>query len=1124
MYRLWNDNWHFALKPLGAVPEEGDYRPVKLPHDWLIYDTRDLYRTGDGFYRKVFCVRDGNRIYSLRFDGVYMDSEIYLNGEKIFEWKYGYTAFEVPLKTLREGENELILRVRYQSPNSRWYSGAGIYRDVWLRETGSDYILPDGTYVVSAREGEGWRTEVDTEISCPSGGLVRHTLYGSDGKAAACCEKAVAQGEEKVSQNLEIADPNLWSPDDPRLYTLQTQLVVDGKVVDERSEKIGYREVRFDPDQGFFLNGENLKLKGVCMHHDLGALGAAVNLVATRRQLGLLKEMGVNSIRTSHNPPSAVFMDLCDEMGFLVDSEGFDMWELKKNEYDYHRFFPQWHERDTRSWIRRDRNRPSVILWSIGNEIYDTHASVRGLEITKELIRCVGLDDYKCAHPVTSGSNYMRWEPAQRCAWELGAVGYNYMEDVYDEHHRRHPEWIIYGSETGSTVQSRGIYHFPAQVFATNYDDGQCSSLLNCATGWGAPSPEYNISMDRNRKFSLGQYVWTGFDYIGEPTPYHSKNSFFGHIDTAGFPKDTFYAYKAEWNQTAAPFVHLFPYWDFNEGQLVDVFAFSNCAKTELFVNGVSAGTFEHDHEKGERLSGRWKVSYHRGEIRAVGYDSDGRALCEAVRKSFGDPAKIVLRPDKTRLLADGEDMAFLEVGVEDAAGNPVENARSRMQVEVDGAGRLLGLDNGDSTDYEQYKGFSRRLFSGKLLIMIGAAKEAGEIRVRVTSPGLPETVLKLESVGEGAEVPGSAAEGAKVPESAAKGVKVPEEASISLRKIELSVSSQLICPENAPVSAFIRLLPENTSCTADEICWKAVTDSGVATNLLDISREGLKAVLKPRGDGKYRLRASCRNGTAVEEVISELEMENRGFGPASFDPYSGILCASIASNADTLTSNMEGGVLTDQGVTKVIFERVDFGKIGSDEITIGIYTYNEEKIPVELYCDGRLLETLDFQAKNEWNVYKYNTFRLPEKLKGDHRLEFVFREQLRFKGFCFSRPRRLGEEILATENDLIYGDAYRVGGEMIEHIGNNVTLLFKEIDLKEGACAVEITGRTHSPHDTLHLRFPGREACAVEFAHTEEPVTRRFPIDKVKGITDLQLVFLPGSDFDLQSLRFLEE
>lgn len=1115
MYKLFNDNWQFAFKPLNEIPNDSEYKNVDIPHDWQIHNTHDLYSTGDGYYRKSFSLIDiSEKKYTLRFEGVYMDSEIYLNGEKIYEWKYGYTTFDVPLKNVREGENEVVVRVRYQSPNSRWYSGAGIYRKVLLRETGLNCLAADGTYVVSNYNGESWKTEIDTELECSVSGTVRHTLFDAEGNKVVICEKEFSNGDTMVSQSFEIDSPRRWGCDDPYLYTLMTELVVDGNVLDSKTERIGYRYLKYDANEGFYLNGENLKLNGACMHHDLGALGSAVNREATRRQLLILKEMGVNSIRTSHNPPSVELMELCDELGILVDSEIFDMWELKKNDFDYHRFFPEWHERDVRSWVRRDRNHPSIIMWSIGNEIYDTHASYRGVEVTKELSRCIRIDDYKNTTPITIGSNYMRWKGAQDCAEELDIIGYNYIEEKYDEHHAQHPNWVIYGSETASTVQSRGVYHFPASIFTTTYDDHQCSSLLNCATGWGAPSPEYNISVDRDRKFSLGQYIWTGFDYIGEPTPYHTKNSYFGHIDTAGLPKDTFYAYRAEWNKNAEPFVHLFPYWDFNEGQLVDIFAFSNCYRTEVFVNGESMGDFVHDHKNGQSLTGRWQVPYHRGEITAVGYDENGNKVCEHTRKSFSDPAKIVLKPNKTTLLANGEDMLFVEVSVVDKDSNPVENAANRINCEVSGEIRLVGMDNGDSTDYEQYKTNSRKLFSGKLLIMLAAKACDGIASLKVSSPDLPDEVLEIKVL------PSEVEEGVSCVQEI---TTLERKSDVSVRKLEMSVSSQLITPDAPNAVAKVKILPENATYSFKDVRFKAVTDTGIETNLLDIEQTEDGGVLKPRGDGKYRLRAYCKNQSFAEEVISEIEMENTGFGPAAYDPYSDVICASLCTNATEFQSMMEGGIMTYHGAV-VKFDCVDLGAIGSDEVSIGIYTYNENVIPVDLLDgEGNVIKTLNFQAKNEWNVYKYNTFKLDEKLKGLKNIAFRFDQDLRFKGFKFAKPRRLGAELLAVENDEIYGDSYEVSGDIISHIGNNVTVSFKEIDLADGANKIEITGKTHNKSDTIHLRFSDSEAQAVEFENSDGIVSKTFDILSVKGIQDLNVVFLPGCDFDLKSIKFIK-
>lgn len=1117
MKRLFNDNWKFCLVPVGETPKEDDFKPVDIPHDWLVWDTYNLYKSGDGWYKKTFTAeKTAGRLYSLRFEGVYMDSEIYLNGEKVCEWKYGYTTFDVPL-ALKDGENVIRVRVRYQEPNTRWYSGAGIFRNVWLRETGLNRIAEDGTYVVSYIEGVNWRTEIDTEIECECACTVKHTLFDADGEVAASCRTNVPEGTKRVSQSFEITEPYLWSVDKPYLYSLLTELMIGDESVDQRFERVGYKYVRYDKDKGFFLNGKNIKLNGVCMHHDLGALGAAFNRAAAKRQLLSLKEMGVNAIRTSHNPPAVELMELCDEMGFLVDSEILDMWQNRKTTYDYARFFDDWHERDVRSWIRRDRNHVSVIMWSIGNEIGDTNDIPRGVEITKELTRCVRIDDYKNAHPVTIASNHMRWQGAQNCAEELGTVGYNYLESIYDDHHKKYPHWVIYGSETGSTIQSRGIYHFPAAVSTTTYDDMQCSSLLNCATGWGAQNVEYNITMDRNRRYSLGQFIWTGWDYIGEPTPFRTKNSYFGHSDTAGFPKDSYFAYKAEWNKDAKPFIHLFPYWDFNEGQLVDIFAFTNCPKSEVFLNGESLGVYEYD-PNGDRLTGRWQAKYQKGEIKAVGYDEYGNKICEHVRRSFKDAAKIVLKPDRTTMFANGEDMMFVEVSTVDKDGNPVENDRSRINVEVSGAGRLVGMDNGDSSDYEQYKTNSRRLFSGKLLIMIAAKTDAGDIEMKVSSPALPDETLKLRAI------PARAVEGISCSDEV---IAEAAKCDIPLRKIELKVTEQVITPESGEVRAEVRLLPENTTRDISEIGFKAVSENGIETNVLDIEAANGQAILKPRGDGVYRLRAYCKNRNdcvgEFEEIISEFEMENRGFGPASFEPYGEIICASLCSNISELGSCMEGGVFVGDG-TRVLFKNVDFGKAGSDEITIGIYTYNENPIPVGLYVGAEELMTLEFQAKNEWNTYKYNTFSLPKRLKGLQDIEFRFSENLQFKGFKFASPRRVGAEIFALDSDAVYGDSYTIGGNMIEHIGNNVSIVFGGVDLSGGVNAVEITGRTHNQKDTVLFKFSNGTDTSVEFPASEDIVTKKLAIAPVEGMQDLSVVFLPGSDFDLVSVKFIKE
>lgn len=1122
---LFNLDWLFALKEIGGLPCDDEFKSVDVPHDWLIFNTNALYADGDGWYKKRFTLNDiEGKLYILRFEGVYMDSEVFLNGKKIYEWKYGYTTFDVILDGVVEGENEIEVVVHHKSPNTRWYSGAGIFRNVWLTECEGSRIVPDGTYFcASCVSGSEWSVTVDTEVTGEGEAVVRHTISDAEGGIVETIEKSCVLTDEvsRVSQSFNLDGVHVWDINDPYLYTLKTELIKDGRAVYEICERVGFKTVEFTNNDGFFLNGRAVKLHGACMHHDMGALGSAVNKNAVRRQLEKLKDMGVNAIRTSHNPPSVELMELADEMGIMIDSEAFDMWELKKTDYDYARFFPEWHERDVRSWIRRDRNHVSVIMWSIGNEIYDTHASAHGVELTDELTRCVRIDDYNSLHPITIGSNYMQWEGAQNCGEHIDAVGYNYAERLYDEHHEKHPDWVIYGSETASTIQSRGTYHFPAEKLTTTHDDHQCSSLLNCATGWGSPSVEYNITQDRNHKFCLGQFIWTGWDYIGEPTPYWTKNSYFGHIDTAGFPKDSFYAYKAEWNDKAKPFVHLFPYWDFNEGQLIDLFIFSNCSRTELFLNGRSLGDYVHNHTDGDELTGRWQVPYEKGEIEAVGYDEKGNIVCCETRHSFGDAAEISLKPNKSELKADGEDLIFIEISMLDKDGYTVENDRSRVNIEVEGAARLVGTDNGDSTDYDQYKESQRKLFNGRLIAIIAAKDYAGEITVRAQSVGLPEKVIKLLAV------PAEKRNGICC---AVENYQSERSREIPVRKLELKVSSQTLTPDCAVAEATVEILPKISTYSLDDVCFKAISHSGVETNLVKIEKKDGKAIITPTGDGEYRIRAYCKNGTPYEEIISEIEMKNSGFGLASFDPYTDVVCASLCSETnEPLQDVFEGGLQTLHGKdTYLTFKNVDFGKVGSDTLVMGIYSYNSGPIPFELIDDdGNVLESLTYQHQSVWNHYMYNTFKLSRKYTGVMNITILFHEQLRYKGFKFIKSDRVGEEISALDNSGIYGDSFTLCSDSIKEIGNNVTIEFTDFDFGEdGISAVEIKGRSHNANDTIHVRFTGesgQDNQIVEFVGTDEPVTRRFELNKVVGKQDAKLVFLPGCKFDLYSIKFIK-
>ncbi|MDF2938243.1 MAG: glycoside hydrolase family 2, partial [Paenibacillaceae bacterium] len=791
--KLFNDGWEFAKSSLETAEWSSlSFKAVDLPHDWLIYDTLNLYENSIGWYRKRFvCSREElqeKRLW-LAFDGVYMDSAVFVNGSFAGEWKYGYSSFEYDITAaLTEGSNEIIVKVVHQSPNSRWYSGAGIYRNVWLKTRSASYIATDGIYIHTRKANPVWLLEVETEICGGEELKITHTLLYGEQAVAVGIGDAVpvkAGGTEVNRQTLRVEKPLLWSPDEPHLYSLVTVLckAESGEQIETATNPVGFRFMELDPEQGFSLNGARMKLNGTCEHHDFGALGAVFNKAAARRRFRILKEMGVNAVRTAHNMPAPELMDLADEMGLLIVSESFDMWERSKTSFDYGRFFREWSAADVKSWVRRDRNHPSLLMWCIGNEIYDTHADDRGQTITRQLMEQVRLHDPKGNAPITIGSNYMPWENAQKCADIVKLAGYNYAEKYYLKHHEQHPDWIIYGSETSSVVQSRGIYRFPVERSILADDDEQCSALGNSPTSWGAKSPEACIIADRDTPFSLGQFIWSGFDYIGEPTPYHTKNSYFGQIDTATFPKDSYYVYQAEWTDyITKPMVHLFPYWDFNPGQIIDVCAVSNAPRVELQFNGETVGTHDIDHTHGTRLVGRWKLPYQDGVVTAIAYDEAGQVIATASRSSFGDARKLRLTPDKLQMQADGTDLVFVEIEMVDEAGQTVDNANNRVQVEVSGAGRLLGLDNGDSTDYDPYKGLSRRLFSGKLMAIIGATLTSGSIRVTVSSSRMESQVMELEAAPAEVKAEGITArtENKELP------IVTGREDEIPLRKIEL--------------------------------------------------------------------------------------------------------------------------------------------------------------------------------------------------------------------------------------------------------------------------------------------------------------------------------------------------
>lgn len=1125
--KLFNDSWKFLLRDNGTelsdVLDSDGWHDVEIPHDWLIGDTANLYKSGDGWYKKSFFIGElsENNVYILRFDGVYMDSTVYINGVEAGGRHYGYSCFSIDITPyIRLGENDIFVRVRYISPNSRWYSGAGIFRDVVLRSADKTYVEENGVYISAKPDGEKWLVTIETDTSADCG--IVHTVYSGNGKIAAKVSAKAFNGHSTA--HFYAANPHLWDIDDPYLYSIKTDCVSDGKITDSVSDRFGFRTIEFNPQNGFFLNGKNRKIQGVCMHHDLGALGAAFNRAAMKRQLKILKSFGVNAVRTAHNMPARGLIELCSEMGILVDTECFDMWEEPKTEYDYARFFKDHWKEEIESWVKRDRNAPCVIMWSIGNEIVDTHKSERGTEVAEMLCDAVHeFDKYENA-VCTFASNFLRWENTQKTADKIKLVGYNYTEDAYDAHHEAHPDWFIYGSETASTVRSRGIYHLPADTPILVHEDMQCSDFGNSVVGWGK-FQEKALIEDRDRPYCGGQFVWTGFDYIGEPTPYSTKNSYFGIVDTAGFAKNSYYLYKAYWTKPETePFVQILPYWDFNMGEMITVMTYSNLSKTELFFNGVSQGVHTVDFAHGNTLHCEWNIPYKRGVLIAKAYDENGNEAASHSISSFADAFSIEAVPDKYIINSDGRDIVFFEISVRDINGNCVENARNRINVTVNGPARLVGLDNGDSTDYDSYKGSSRRLFSGKLLAMVQSTFESGEVSVSFESEGLESKLVTISSL------PCEKTQGVSVVDNYYPAVFEQYRPEKPLRKIELHTTQNELTPDRPSVGITARLYPENADYK--DIEFKCIIPTGVSVGLsqLEKTENGVKVTAK--GDGKYIIRACCNNGKDFPQIVSDITLTNTGFGSAVTIPYE-FVSTSLFTKSNIPVNIVERGAASGFSARTVItFDNVDFGSCGPEKIDISCGLTGDRPAPVALWLGdpdngGELISEYNFDVNGRWDGFEPQSFDIPanSKLKGVVSISFVIDRQIIFGGFSFREINKAYSKIRAVDNDAIYGDDYRVSGVRVADIGNNVVISFCGMNFGDGATALTISGRTSNITNGIQIRYNDDDGVQhtqiVNFAQSFDYTEQRFDIEKISGNRTVSFVFMPGSRFDFDWFRF---
>ena len=770
------ENWKFHLGDVkGAVGYEFDdsgWRILDLPHDWSIEGKFSKEHPaapgggalpgGTGWYRKKFTIpeTEKDKLIFLDFDGIYENSEVWINGHYLGKRPYGYSSFRyelTPYLNYGDKENKVAVKVdNSNQPNSRWYSGSGIYRNVWLVATNKIFVNHWGTFITTPQITKD-KAEINIKIEIKNKSekqqqiTLKTVIYDEKGKNVASITSSGIILEDSITpveQKIPLKSPNLWSIENPYLYKAISQIEQEGKALDDYETPFGIRYFNFDPEKGFFLNGKHVKIKGVCNHHDLGCLGSAINTRAIERQLEILKEMGCNGIRTSHNPPAPELLDLCDQMGFIVMDEAFDVWEKGKMEFDYYLYFKEWHKKDLEDLIRRDRNHPSVFIWSIGNEVMEQwdKEDNSGTVIAKRLTSIVkNLDPTR---PVTSGCNGTEPSNPVIRSGVLDLIGYNYSHEKYAEISKVYPEKAFIATETNSALATRGKYDMPSDSirrWPPRWDlpllkgnpDHTCSSYDNCSTPWGTTHQE-TWKIVKKYDFISGMFIWTGFDYLGEPTPYGwpSRSSYFGIMDLAGFPKNGYYFYKSEW--TDNPVLHLFPHWNWEEGSVIDVWTYTNYDEVELFLNDVSCG-------KRKKTEGNyqlvWRLTYVPGTIKAIATKEGEKPLIKEVRTA-GTPVSIVLEPDRSLIHADGKDLSFVTVKVVDEEGVLVPYADNLINFCTQGEGFIAGVDNGSQTSHESFKANYRKAFNGMCLVVLQATKNPGRISLEASSEGLkPATV-----------------------------------------------------------------------------------------------------------------------------------------------------------------------------------------------------------------------------------------------------------------------------------------------------------------------------------------------------------------------------------------------
>ncbi|MEN9349344.1 MAG: hypothetical protein RL372_322 [Bacteroidota bacterium] len=761
----FNDNWKFqlALDSTGAFPSNNNWRTLQLPHDWSIEgDFSASHKTtfnqaalpaGIGWYQKDFIRTKEmiNKEVFIYFDGVFCNSEVWVNDHFVGKRPNGYVGFEYDITPYLQDKNTIKVKVdNFLQPNSRYYTGSGIYRDVQLIIKDEVYVKASNIFFTTPQVSKQKAVvQLDVQVSNPKKYLyqIKFDIVDPSGKIISSTTTKLGQ-ESKQKVILPVASPKLWNTEHPNLYKAIVRTIVNGSVKDVVETKIGIRNFRFDVKNGFYLNDVPTKILGVCMHHDLGALGAAFNKSAAKRQLQLLKEMGCNAIRTAHNMPASAFLDLCDEMGFLVMDEAFDMWQKKKNKFDYSKDFAKWYQQDLEAMILRDRNHPSVFMWSIGNEIREQFDS-SGIALTKNMVAIVKALD--ATRPVTSAltenilaKNFI----AQAGALDL--LGFNYKQYAYDSLPTRFVGKPLIAAETASALETRGVYLLPADsnyVWPSDSKDTKpgnvdytCSAYDNTYAYWGTTHENSWLSV-KNRPFMSGLFVWSGFDFLGEPVPYayHARSSYYGIIDLAGIPKDVYYMYQSEW--TKKPVLHVLPHWNWKKGDMVDVWAYYNNADlVSLYLNGKLIGTSQKTPQK---LHAAWKLPFEPGVLKVVS-TLKGKVVLSKEVFTAGAPAKLQLSVNSRIIHPNSENLCFITAKLLDAKGNLVPIHDQKIDFMVEEGGTIIATDNGSPVSHESFNNTAINTLNGVCIAIVKPSKGANKVKIKASSSNIPDSKIEI--------------------------------------------------------------------------------------------------------------------------------------------------------------------------------------------------------------------------------------------------------------------------------------------------------------------------------------------------------------------------------------------